>query len=65
MSVQGPHLDVYSEIANIGTGNAATALVGFLQSRLDLEPPTAYEMDLRETCELQTTFLRCCIATRN
>lgn len=52
MSVQGQHLDVYSEITNIGTGNAATALAGFLQSRLDLEPPSAHEVDLLEACEL-------------
>jgi chemotaxis protein CheC len=45
-------LDVCSEIANIGTGNAATALATFLHSRVALDPPVAYEKGLRETCEL-------------
>jgi chemotaxis protein CheC len=52
MTAHDQHLDVYSEITNIGTGNAATALAGFLHSRVDLDPPVAYEMNLSEACEL-------------
>lgn len=52
MSAQDQHLDVYSEITNIGTGNAATALASFLHSRVDLDPPEAYEMDLYAACDL-------------
>ena len=52
MTAQNQHLDVYSEITNIGSGNAATALAGFLHSRVDLDPPVAYQMDLYEACDL-------------
>ena len=52
MSAQNQYLDVYSEMTNIGSGNAATALAGFLHSRVDLEPPVAYEIDLGAAVDL-------------
>jgi chemotaxis protein CheC len=52
MTVEDTHLDVYSEITNIGTGNAATALAGFLHARVELDPPVAYVTDLYEACDL-------------
>lgn len=52
MAAQQQYLDAYSEIANIGTGNAATALAGFLHSRVNLDPPAAYRVDLPTACEL-------------
>lgn len=55
MPDQSQCLDAYSEITNIGSGNAATALAAFLHSRVDLDPPAAYEMDLHEACELLLT----------
>jgi chemotaxis protein CheC len=52
MPDQSQCLDAYSEITNIGSGNAATALATFLQSRVDLDPPVAYEVDLQAACGL-------------
>ena len=52
MAAQDQHLDAYSEITNIGSGNAATALASFLHSRVDLDPPVAYEIDLYQACDL-------------
>lgn len=52
MAAQEQYLDAYSEITNIGSGNAATALATFLQSRVDLDPPVAYETDLYSACDL-------------
>lgn len=55
MSDHSQCLDAYSEITNIGSGNAATALASFLHSRVDLEPPEAYEIDLHDACEVLLT----------
>jgi chemotaxis protein CheC len=52
MVAQDQYLDAYSEIANIGTGNAATALASFLHSRVTLDPPAAYRVDLPHACDL-------------
>lgn len=52
MVVQNQYLDAYSEITNIGTGNAATALANFLHSRVNLDPPVAHQVDLSSACEL-------------
>ena len=52
MAVEQQYLDAYSEIANIGTGNAATALAGFLHSRVILTPPIAYRVNLPTAVEL-------------
>jgi chemotaxis protein CheC len=52
MVAQDRYLEAYSEIANIGTGNAATALAGFLHSQVTLDPPVAYQVDLPTACEL-------------
>jgi chemotaxis protein CheC len=52
MAVQDRYLDAYSEITNIGTGNAATALASFLHSRVTLDPPAAYRVDLAHAAEL-------------
>jgi chemotaxis protein CheC len=52
MTAHDQYLDAYSEIANIGTGNAATALASFLHSRVTLDPPAAYQVDLASAAEL-------------
>ncbi len=52
MVAQDQYLDAYSEIANIGTGNAATALASFLHSQVTLDSPMAYQVDLSHACEL-------------
>jgi len=52
MVAEDQYLEAYSEIANIGTGNAATALASFLHSRVMLDPPAAYRVDLQTACDL-------------
>jgi len=52
MAAQNEYLEAYSEITNIGTGNAATALASFLHRQVHLDPPRAHEMDLFGAVEL-------------
>lgn len=52
MVAEDQYLEAYSEIANIGTGNAATALASFLHSKVMLDSPVAYRVDLPTACDL-------------
>lgn len=46
MSISSEELDVLQEIGNIGVGNAATALAGMLQARVDIGLPRVKFMTL-------------------
>ena len=41
-------LDMYSELANVGVGTAATALGQMLSQRVDMTPPEAAELSLAD-----------------
>ena len=44
------HLSVLAEIGNIGSGNAATALAGLLNTPVDIEVPNIYEWCYASDC---------------
>lgn len=46
------HLSVLAEIGNIGSGNAATALAGLLNTPVDIEVPNICLMGLYQSCRL-------------
>ncbi|MDL2327186.1 chemotaxis protein CheC [Ruminococcaceae bacterium OttesenSCG-928-A11] len=43
--LNGMHIDILREIANIGTGNAATSLASMLQRKVDISVPTVSFLD--------------------
>jgi len=44
------HLDVLREIGNIGAGNAATALAGMINKRIDMNVPSVKILDFNDVC---------------
>jgi len=44
------HLDALREIGNIGAGNAATALAGMINKRIDMNVPSVKILDFNDVC---------------
>ncbi len=51
-SLNQQHIDVLKEIGNIGAGNAATALAGMLDKKIDMDVPKVKILDIQEVAEV-------------
>ena len=46
------HIDVFREIANIGSGNAATALANMLNKKVDMDVPKVKILEFKDVTEM-------------